>query len=129
MQLIEFILPGSLLFAKFLIKLFIDKNVSADDVVGAFLSLPVDIIFLSASLFAAGVISRAGGVESAHLTLSFFVLSLLVSIIIVVAWRRSEALFASDKFWAVAGVASLSYLISISSLFLAVSGLLSRGEA
>jgi hypothetical protein len=95
MPWIEIALPGLLMFAKFLVKLVVGRSASLPDFVSAILALPVDIIFLSASLLAGYVISSP---KNSKEGLILFMACICLSIIIVLLWRKSEGQFTKDKY-------------------------------
>lgn len=95
MPWIEIALPGVLLLAKFLLKLVVDRSATLPDFISAILALPVDIVFLSASLLAGYVISSPANVKEG---LILFIGCICLSLVIVFLWRRSDGLFAKDRY-------------------------------
>lgn len=89
MPWIEIALPGTLLFTKFLLKLFVDRSATLPDMVSAVLALPVDIVFLAASLLAGYAISTTNPKNG----LLLFAGCICLSLLIVVLWRRCEKQF------------------------------------
>lgn len=103
MPWIEIALPGVLLLAKFLLKLVVDRSATLPDFISAILALPVDVVFLSASLLAGHVISSP---SSPREGLVLFIGCICLSLVIVLLWRRSDGLFTKDKYLA-AGILGL----------------------
>jgi hypothetical protein len=123
MPWIEIALPGSLLLLKFLLKLIVDRNATLPDFVSAILALPVDIVFLSAALLASHVISNpAWGRDG----LFKFMTCLLLSLIIVFVWRRSEANFTVDKHLTAISLGFFNIMVSAATLIYSLN-LLSKG--
>jgi hypothetical protein len=125
MPWIEIALPGALLLTKFLLKLVVDRSATLPDLVSAILALPVDIVFLSASLLAGYAISSQTNVKHGLL---LFIGCLCLSLLIVVVWRRSEDQFTKDKYWATAVLGLLNIVLSGTTLVFSVS-LLSTGAS
>jgi riboflavin transporter FmnP len=117
MTWLNVLLPGSLLFAKFMMKLCVDRSPSLPDVVIGFIALPVDIAFLAASLLTGYVISSAPNQVGIGLLFSFMALAILI----VVLWRRSDSLFTKDRYVVTMLLAALNYLFSLSILLYAVN--------
>jgi len=126
MPWIEIALPGILLLTKFLLKLFVDRTASLPDLISAVFALPVDVVFLSASLLAGHVIaSKAGDVRQGLL---WFITCICLSLIVVFVWRRSETLFGRDSFWGAGSLALVNIAVSATMLIVALS-LLSAGAS
>jgi hypothetical protein len=120
MPWIEIALPGVLLLAKFILKLVVDRSATLPDLISAILALPVDIIFLSASLLAGHVISSSGNPKEG---LILFIGCICLSLIVVLLWRRSEGMFTKDKYIVAAtvgilniGMATITLVYSLSLL-------------
>lgn len=122
---IEIALPGVLMLAKFLVKLVVDRSATVPDFISATLALPVDIVFLSASLLAAHIISSPGNPKEG---LALFMACICLSIVIVVLWRRSDGQFAKAKYVTAAMVGLLNIGASTSTLFYSLS-LLTSGAS
>jgi len=122
---VEIALPGILLLAKFALKLFVDRSATLPDIVAALLSLPVDIVFLAASLLAGYAITVHDNPKAA---LFWFVLCLVIAIFNVVFWRRSDDYFARDQYFVTVSFASLNYCLSVGALVFALD-LLVTGAA
>lgn len=125
MHWIEIALPGVLLFAKFLVKLIIDRSVTLPDFISAILALPVDIVFLSASLLAGYVISSSGNVKEG---LILFTGCICLSLVIVFLWRRSDGQFTKDKYLAAATLGLLNVGMATATLVYSVSLLTAGGS-
>jgi hypothetical protein len=121
MSWIEIALPGTILFVKFLLKLFVDKSATLPDAVGAVLALPVDIIFLAIALIAGFTI---GNPLHAKEGLLLFAIFLGVSILNVFLWRRSDSSFVSDRHARTVFLALANFLISSWALVSTVNHLL-----
>lgn len=115
---VDIALPGTLLLTKFLLKLVVDRSATFADMTSALLALPVDMVFLSASLLAAYAISPGtAGKEG----LTYFAVCLCLSILIVVLWRRSENHFGKDHYWRTGALAFVNIVVSASTLVFAVN--------
>ena len=121
----EIALPGVLLLAKFLLKLVVDRSATLPDFISAILALPVDIVFLSASLLAGHVISSSSNLKEG---LVFFIGCICLSLVIVLLWRRSDRLFTKDRYIMAAtcgilniGMAMTTLVYSLSLLTLGAS--------
>jgi hypothetical protein len=125
MPWIEIALPGTLLLAKFLLKLVVDRSATLPDIISAILALPVDIVFLSASLLAGYAISSSTNVKSG---LILFTTCLCLSILIVVIWRRSESQFERDHYWRTGALGLVNIAISGSTLVFALNLLSSEAQ-
>lgn len=125
MPCIEIALPGVLLLTKFLLKLVVDRSATLPDLVSAVLALPVDIVFLSASLLAGYAISSPSNVKQGLL---LFAGCLCLSLLIVLVWRRSEGQFTRDKYWGTAALGLVNILMSGATLVFSLT-LLSTGAA
>ena len=113
MAWIEIALPGTLLLTKFLLKLFVDRSATLPDIVSAILALPVDIVFLAASLLAAYAITTAAGSKTG---LILFTVCICLSLVVVVLWRRSEDQFTRDHRWRTALLGFTNIAMSFSAL-------------
>lgn len=118
MPWIEIVLPGMLLLAKFALKLFVDRSATFPDFISALLALPVDVVFLAASLLAGHAIANPTNPKGA---LGLFIACLVAAVFIIVFWRRSDDLFSKDRYVLTGGLAFLNYGISLFALFVALS--------
>jgi hypothetical protein len=125
MPWIEIALPGLLLLAKFLVKLVVDRSATLPDFISAILALPVDIVFLSASLLAAYVISSPINVKEG---LVLFLGCICLSLVIVFLWRRSEGLFTKDRYLSAATLGLINVGAATATLVYSLS-LLSAGAS
>ena len=125
MPLIEIALPGCLLFAKILVKLFVDRSPTLPDLISAVLALPVDIVFLSASLLAGYILSTSGNVKEG---LILFMGCICLSLIIVSLWRRSDGQFTKDRYMAAAACGILNFGAASATLIYSLS-LLTTGSS
>lgn len=125
MPWIEIALPGVLLLSKFLLKLFIDRSASLPDFISAILALPVDIVFLTASLLAGHVISSTSNIKEG---LVLFNGCLCLSLVIVFLWRRSDLHFTKDKYLAAATLGLLNITTATAALVYSLSLLTAGGN-
>ena len=118
MPWIEIALPGVLLLAKFLVKLVVDRSATLPDFISAILALPVDIIFLSASLLAGHVISSPNSLKEG---LVLFIGCICLSLVVVLLWRRSDGHFTKDRYIAAAALGLLNIGAATATLVYALS--------
>jgi hypothetical protein len=123
MPLLEIALPGILLLTKALQKLVVGRALTLPDLIMAVLALPVDIVFLAASLLAGVAISAPG---SGREGISIFALSLAISLLVVTFWRQSEKFFVQDQRWGTAILGLVNIFLSSAVLVFSLS-LLSVG--
>lgn len=124
MPWIEIALPGLLLLAKFILKLVVDRTATLPDLISAILALPVDIVFLSASLLAGHAISSPGNKEG----LIFFLFCICVALVIVVLWRRSDREFTRDRYVIAGGLCLVNVAVSATILICSLSLLTPGGS-
>jgi hypothetical protein len=119
---IDIALPGSLLLAKLLLRVLIDRSVTTADWVSAILALPIDIVFLAASLVAAHTITNPENVKDGLLQI---ITCLAFASFTVFLSRRSDGFFSADRYIATVLAAAINYSISMfilgSSLILLAS--------
>ena len=125
MPWIEIALPGALLLAKFLLKLIVDRSATLPDFISAILALPVDIVFLSASLLAGYAISSPHNVKEG---LVLFIGCICLSLVIVFIWRRSDGQFTRDRYLAAATLGLLNVAAATATLVYSLS-LLAAGDS
>jgi hypothetical protein len=125
MEHLDIILPIVLLVLAFFLKLSIDRTIKAPNVIQAICELPVDIVFLSLSFLIAFTISnKTETSKGLFFTLGFIV----VSVIIVIIWRKSLKLYdLKNKFWIL--LLCVNLIISIFSLFQSMDVLLNQTES
>jgi hypothetical protein len=116
----EILVPGLLLIAKFLTRLFVNQKPNLPLIILGILAFPVDLIFFSASLLAGGIISFP---EDATWRLTFFILSIIAGIVVTVVWRCSDDLFFKKKFGVAIVVGLANYSLSLAILIQALSNL------
>lgn len=116
MVLLDIALPGILLLTKFFVKLVIDKTATLPEFISATLALPVDIVFLAASLFAGYAIAAPSKDGT-----TMFAGCLFLSLFIVFLWRRSESQFMKDRYWRVVCLGTLNIALSASMLIVALN--------
>jgi len=118
MEHCEIILPISILFLAFMLKLFIDRSAEAPLIVKSLYELPVDIIFLTVSLLAGLTITKKP--DNSH-ELTTLVIFIIVAIINVIIWRRAIKLFEDNyKWWSIVPTV-LNYCITIFCLITTIN--------
>lgn len=124
MEHLEIILPITLLFLAFVLKLSIDRSIEAPNIIQSICELPVDMIFLSISFLIAYTISKpTDPSEGLFFTIAFIVLAVLT----VVLWRKSLKLFERKNNWWIL-LLLLNMTISTFSIFQSMSILLDKGQ-
>ena len=118
------LLPGTIILVKFLLKLLIDRQVDMPEFISGILALPYDIAFLASTLLAGLIIVDTGNVK---LGLGLLIASIVVGILAVFLWRRSESYFDKDRYVLTALVFLLNAGITFLSVCYAVS-LLAKGS-
>lgn len=111
------ILPVALLVLSFVVKMSIEREVDLPKALQSFLELPTDIMFLSSSLVIAYILVNSSEVGNGLL---WFVGCVVLSIVIVLLWRKAEAQLAK-KSWHALWICVVSYLIAIPILVLSIS--------
>ena len=111
------ILPVALLILPFIVKMSIEREVDLPKALQSFIELPTDIMFLSSSLVIAYILVNATNVGNG---LVWFVGSLVMSIVVVLLWRKAEAQLVK-KSWHALWICLVSYLIAIPALVLSIS--------
>lgn len=125
MPWIDIALPGALLLTKFILKLIIDRSATLPDFISAILALPVDIVFLSASLLAGYVISSPSDIKGG---LVLFVGCICLSLVVVFLWRRSDGQFTKDKYVAAGALGLLNMGVATATLAYSLSLLTAGGN-
>lgn len=110
-------LPAIMLLLVFLLKLFLDRSANTADIVQGVLELPVEISFLSVSFIAAFILSKAGNVDGGLLC---FISYIVISIVVIVLWRRSNRAFLEDKLVRSSIMAVVNYGASLAILVQAI---------
>jgi hypothetical protein len=95
MEMEQWLLPGAIIFVKFLLKLFIDRQVDLPEFIQGVLALPFDVAFLASALLAGLIIIDA---EQVKIGLGMFVVSLAIGILSLFLCRRAEASFAKEHY-------------------------------
>ncbi|KPA09901.1 membrane protein [Candidatus Magnetomorum sp. HK-1] len=91
---LDLFLPIALVVLSFLLKLFIDQNVTAPLIIKSLYELPVDILFLAMSFIVAFTLSSYNNINYGLIYLFIFFIIILFSIL---GWRRSIKLFENNK--------------------------------
>jgi hypothetical protein len=124
MEHLEIILPITLLFLAFVLKLSIDRSIEVPNIIQAICELPVDMIFLSISFLIAYTISKpTDPSEGLFFTIAFIVIAVLT----VILWRKSLKLFERRNNWWIL-LLLINISISTFSIFQSMSILLKKEE-
>lgn len=124
MEHLEIILPITLLFLAFVLKLSIDRSIEVPNIIQAICELPVDMIFLSISFLIAYTISKpTDPSEGLFFTIAFIVFAVLT----VILWRKSLKLFERRNNWWIL-LLLINISISTFSIFQSMSILLKKEE-
>ena len=124
MEHLEIILPITLLFLAFVLKLSIDRSIEVPNIIQAICELPVDMIFLSISFLIAYTISKpTDPSEGLFFTIAFIVIAVLT----VILWRKSLKLFERRNNWWIL-ILLINISISTFSIFQSMSILLKKEE-
>lgn len=109
-------LPIALLILSFVVKMSIEREVDLPKTLQSFIELPSDIMFLSASLIIAFILSKSTKIDNGLL---WFIGCLTLSIIVVLLWRKAEKQLMK-KSWHALWITIISYLIAIPVLVLSI---------
>lgn len=124
MEHLEIILPITLLFLAFVLKLSIDRSIEVPNIIQAICELPVDMIFLSISFLIAYTISKqTDPSEGLFFTIAFIVIAVLT----VILWRKSLRLFEKKNNWWIL-LLLINMSISTFSIFQSMSILLEKEQ-
>ncbi|STD59666.1 hypothetical protein [Empedobacter falsenii] len=122
MEHLEIILPITLLFLAFILKLSIDRSIKAPNIIQAICELPVDMIFLSISFLIAFTISKPNDPsEGLFFTIAF----ICIAVLTVILWRKSLILFEKNNNWWIL-LLLINMLISFFSIFQSMNVLLKK---
>ena len=113
MWTLDVILPGIILAMAFLMKLFVDRSPDLPIFIEATYALPVDIVFLSMTFAAASCISKP---TQAGTGLEHFAVYVLLAVLSIFLYRRSNTLFDSDEYFTSACLSLLNFPIAFASL-------------
>ena len=111
------ILPVALLVLSFVVKMSIEREVDLPKALQSFIELPTDIMFLSSSLVIAYILANAADVGDGLL---WFVGCVVLSIVVVLLWRKAEAQLVK-KSWHALWISIVSYMTAIPVLVVSVS--------
>lgn len=110
------VLPVLLLGLSFIVKLSIERTVDLPKATMSIIELPTDMMFLSSSLIVAYIISNP---SNAIYGLLLLLLCIVLSIFVILLWRKTEYLYAKKSWWAL--LTSMSgFLVSIPAVFFTV---------
>ena len=124
MEHLEIILPITLLFLAFVLKLSIDRSIEVPNIIQAICELPVDMIFLSISFLIAYTISKPTDPSNGlFFTLAFIVIAVLT----VILWRKSLKLFERKNNWWIL-LLLINMAISTLSIFQSMNILLEKEQ-
>lgn len=124
MEHLEIILPITLFFLAFVLKLSIDRSIEVPNIIQAICELPVDMIFLSISFLIAYTISKpTDPSEGLFFTIAFIVIAVLT----VILWRKSLKLFERRNNWLIL-LLLINISISTFSIFQSMSILFKKEE-
>lgn len=124
MEHLEIILPITLLFLAFVLKLSIDRSIEVPNIIQAICELPVDIIFLSISFLIAYTISKPTDPSNGlFFTLAFIAIAVLT----VILWRKSLILFERKNNWWIL-LLLINMAISTLSIFQSMNILLEKEQ-
>jgi len=110
------ILPVALLVLSFMVKMSIEREVDLPKALQSLIELPTDIMFLSSSLIIAYILINASDVGNGLL---WFIGCVVLSIIVVVLWRKAESQLVK-KSWNALWLSIVSYLFAVPTLVLAI---------
>ncbi|WP_321345212.1 hypothetical protein [uncultured Draconibacterium sp.] len=97
MEHLDIILPGLLVLIAFLLKLLIDEIVDITSTIQALIELPVDVIFLALTFSVAFTLTN---VENQLQGLFYGFLGFVISIIVILLWKKTKKLFLiGNKWW------------------------------
>lgn len=114
------VLPVALLVLSFIVKMSIEREVDLPKALQSFIELPTEIMFLSSSLVIAFILSHSTYKSEVDDGLLYFVGCLILSIVVVLLWRKAEFQL-SKKSWKAFWISALSYFIAIPILVLTIS--------
>lgn len=110
------ILPVALLVLSFFVKMSIEREVDLPKALQSFIELPTDIMFLSSSLVIAYILANSADIGNGLL---WFVGCVVLSILVVILWRKAEIQLAKKSWWAFV-ISIVSYLVAIPVLVLSI---------
>lgn len=116
---LDIILPISVLFLSFLLKLCIDRTIELPLLIRSIYELPVDIMFLTISFCVAYTISTSEDLKNCGLF--YCVIFLIVSILNVIIWRRSLRLFERNRIFYSIALTAINFSMTIYCLNIAIS--------
>lgn len=112
---LSIIMPAIVLGLSFFLKMFIDRQTTANDAIGSALELPVDIVFLSISLIVGFILTPKA---NTLMGFAWFGCYLVLAVLIVFIWRRSTNNHINNGKYV--GLGFLNYLLSIFSLYFSI---------
>ena len=122
MEHLDIILPITLLFLAFMLKLSIDRSIQAPNIIQAICELPVDMIFLAISFLVAFTISKP---KDPSIGLFYTLAFIVVAVLVVILWRKSLKLFdGNNKYWVL--VLLINMFITMLCLFQSMDVLLNQ---
>ncbi|WP_460151953.1 hypothetical protein [Pseudomonas sp. S2_B07] len=119
LSFISTILPVTLLFLSFMVKMSIEREVDLPKALQSLIELPTDIMFLSSSLLIAYIISNKNNAENGLAGLLGLLGCVIISVLVVLIWRKAENQL-SKKSWHALWLCIASYLTAIPILVITV---------
>jgi hypothetical protein len=102
-------LPIMLLILQFSFKFFIDKEATLYNFVISIFELPLSIMFLSLSFYAALVMTK---IEKVQLGFNWFLITLIATFFCVFFWKRSVKNYENENLKSAFGLGMLNLVIS-----------------
>ncbi len=119
--LINIVLPLILLVLQFSLKYFIDRKATVFNFVISILEVPLSIIFLGLSFFAAYVMTSETNIDQGFI---WFLVTLFLAIISIFIWRRSVHQFENERFISATLLGILNLFISVPILVYSIMTLI-----
>lgn len=119
----SYVLPGTLLFLQWILKLSVDDTVSKISVTRSLLLLPIDIAFLSLSFIVAFTVVASGRnlVETVQVGLISIIIYLIFGIITIITSKRSHKSYELERNVSTIFLCLVSYLVSTFMIVYSVS--------
>lgn len=122
MNHLDIVLPITLLFLAFILKLSIDRSIEVPNLIQAICELPVDMEFLSISFLIAFTIGKDADTGKG---LFFCFVFIFIAVVVVILWRKCLTLFEKgNKLWIL--LLCLNIALSSFSLFQSMNILLKK---
>lgn len=120
----EFLLPGTVILFKSVLRLMIDRQVTSINFAKAFLSFPVDLTFLSLSYGVASIVSaqQRGANWPITVTLAVIMLYALVGVLTIFVCSKSDRAFDAERNVFTAATCFLAYAVAFLTLGITMFG-------